>query len=203
MFDRQLRLLKARILVPSVRLLARILTPVQLTVLGLVAGLASAVVLALQGPLIAAFLLWTTNRLADGVDGEVARERGEQSDYGGYLDIMADVITYAAIPVGLALRLADPHTSLAVLVMIAFFYVNITSWSYLAALLEKRRAASTTETTSVNMPRGVIEGAETMLLYSVIILWPQTTIVASWFGAGAALLSIAWRMLWAHRVLRN
>lgn len=36
-----------------------------------------------------------------GIDGLVARVSGQQTDFGGYLDILCDFVVYAAIPIGL------------------------------------------------------------------------------------------------------
>ena len=46
--------------------------------------------------------LWLVNRLLDGLDGTLARRSGRQSERGAYADILADVIVYAAIPLGIA-----------------------------------------------------------------------------------------------------
>ena len=50
------------------------------------------------------------NRLADGLDGAVARSSG-QTDFGGYLDMVVDFIFYSAIP--LAFAIANPDHAIA------------------------------------------------------------------------------------------
>lgn len=203
MFDLRLRTVKERWLDPLVRVVARIASATTLTTLSLVAGLASALTLAAGSPLWVPFVLGVLNRLLDGIDGEVARVRGEQSDFGGYADMLADVVTYAAVPIGLALRMNDPAVTFAMLGMLAAFYINITSWSYLSALLEKRKQAPGNERTSVSMPRGVIEGAETMVLYAVLILAPAAVVTAAWIAVAACGVNVVWRLVWARRVLRD
>jgi len=44
-----------------------------------------------QGLLTVGFYCWILNRILDGFDGLVARERNQQSDFGGYLDLVLDV----------------------------------------------------------------------------------------------------------------
>lgn len=203
MFDEPLRALKSRALYPLVRVVARLTGALPLTLLSLGAGLASALVIGLDGPLTTAFALWILNRLLDGLDGEVARVRGEQNDFGGYADMIADVATYAAVPVALAFRIGSETVAISIVVLLAAFYLNITSWSYLAALLEKRRLKPAQEVTSITMPRGLIEGGETVVLYSVMILFPATIGPAALIASAACVVSVAWRIGWAYHVLKE
>ena len=98
-------------------------SPTALTGVGLLAGLAAAALAAAGLPL-AALALWLLNRLLDGLDGELARAFGRQSDLGGYLDILADFTVYALIPLGLAFADGSPMTYLTLGVMLSVFYVN-------------------------------------------------------------------------------
>lgn len=175
MFDSALRTLKDRLLGPAAAAaVAMRLTPGRITALSLAAGLAAAG-FAAGGLWPAALAFWILNRLLDGLDGAVARRTGSASDLGGYLDIMSDFATYAAVPLGIAAGAANQSAvSLwpAVAVLLAACYLNAASWMYLAGILEKRRAAAAAET-SVAMPRGIIEGAETILFYTLALLLPQ------------------------------
>ena len=76
------------------------------TLAGLGFGLAAAGAIAAGAPLAAALALLLINRMADGLDGAVARAnvggRGK-SDFGGYLDITCDFIFDGAIPLAFAL----------------------------------------------------------------------------------------------------
>src|SRR5215468_1618654 len=71
------------------------------TLAGFAVGLAALPLLAAgaYGWALAAIL---ANRLADGLDGAVARARGP-SDFGGYLDIVCDFLFYAAVVFGFVL----------------------------------------------------------------------------------------------------
>ena len=72
---------------------------------GLALGLTAAGLLwaGWSGVVVAVILL--ASRLADGLDGAVARARGK-TDFGGYLDIVCDFAFYAAVPLAFVLR--DP-----------------------------------------------------------------------------------------------
>ena len=105
---------------------------------------------------------WLLNRFLDGLDGNVARLWGKQSDLGGYIDILLDFVVYALVP--LSLVIADPSevAYLSLGILLASFYVNAGSWMFLSAILEKRGLGKK-EKTSVTMPSGFIEGAETII----------------------------------------
>lgn len=147
--------------------------------------------------------LWLLNRAVDGLDGSVARASGKQSDLGGYLDILLDTVIYAAVPVALVAARPDPATLWALVALLASFYVNSISWSYLAAILEKRQhgAAAHSELTSVTMPTGLIEGTETVLFFTAFILFPSALVVL--FGLMGALVALTTvqRVVWAVRTL--
>lgn len=203
MIDARLRPVKDRAARPLAAALARRCGPFPLTVAALAAGLAAAGAAA-AGLVVVSVVLWLANRLLDGLDGAVARERGASSDLGGYVDIVADTVVYAAVPLGIAVAVDDRAAWIAVAALIATFYVNAVSWAYLAALLEKRRAgaATTGEITSVRMPAGLVEGAETVVLMTIMLAFPSQAV--TWFAVTAALvaMTVVHRATVAVRLLR-
>src|SRR6056297_3466509 len=84
MLDRLGRSIKDSILNPLERTITRSLSHNAITWISLIPGLATAAFAAAGwwGWAIGAFAV---NRILDGMDGIVARRRGMQSDYGGYL----------------------------------------------------------------------------------------------------------------------
>ena len=204
MIDRAVRPMKDRLLEPLAAVAPRWCGPLVLTVAALVAGLAAAATAA-AGLIAWSVTLWLVGRLLDGLDGAVARRRGTSSDLGGYLDILADTTVYAAVPIGVAVAVADRAAWIAVAVLLATLYVNVVSWAYLAALLEKRRAGAVAngEPTSVHMPAGLVEGAETIVLYTLMLAVPSLAVV--WFVLMAALVAVTvvGRAVCAPRALRD
>ncbi|MEM7259942.1 MAG: CDP-alcohol phosphatidyltransferase family protein, partial [Pseudomonadota bacterium] len=79
----------------------------QVTTAGFFIGLTSIFFVAINQPLagLAALLL---NRLADGIDGELARLQ-TPTDGGAFLDITLDFIFYALFPVGFAIAQPEPN----------------------------------------------------------------------------------------------
>ena len=202
MMDRALRLPKKRLLEPAAKRLSEV-SPLIITLLGLGVGVLAALAVALGYPRISRGL-WLINRFLDGLDGELARMCELESDLGGYFDIMADLAVYTLIPLGLAFYVGTPAAWLALAVMLAVFYVNAGSWMYLAALLEKRRqgALARGEVTSITMPAGLIEGAETIVFYCLFLLLPQFIAPLFVLLASLVVLTTLQRLDWAYRYLR-
>ncbi len=200
MIDKSLRESKDAFFTSLVRGPVRSIHPTAITVLAAVVGLAAAVA-AWQSASWAAVGLWLANRVLDGLDGAIARASGKQSDLGAYLDIVLDYVVYAALPLGLALADGTTAALVALALLLASFYVNSASWMYLAAVLEKRRAgaAARGESTSVTMPSGLIEGAETILLYTLFLLFPGAIVFLFGLMAVLTLVTAGQRVVWAVR----
>lgn len=202
MLDLRLRVVKERALEPTAVVLARWVGPTALTLGSLTTALATAG-LAWAGVRWAALAAWLISRLLDGLDGPVARARDQANDFGGYLDIVGDTIGYAVIPLGVALGVDQRSTWIALGAMLAAFFVNTVSWTYLAAVLEKRGEGSSTtgEMTTVTMRPALIEGTETIVAFALFIAFPS--LATSWFAAMAALVTVnvVQRLAWARKAL--
>ncbi|MGF1595512.1 MAG: CDP-alcohol phosphatidyltransferase family protein [Acidimicrobiales bacterium] len=201
MFDRALREPKARLLAPVAQRLTAV-PATAVTMAGLALGLGAAA-LAAAGWYAAAVAAWLANRLADGLDGEVARHRGATSDRGGYVDLVADATVYAAVPIGFAVGRDDGVVWVATAVLLATFYVNIVTVTMLSAVLEKRAAgaAARGEPTTVTLPSGLVEGTETIVFVTVLLAVPALAVW--WLGLMAVAVAVtavartvgAWRRL--------
>lgn len=204
MFDLALRPVKDRVLGPVADRVAGSMRAGSWTGIGLCCGLACAVAAA-AGLRWASLALWLLGRTADGLDGLVARRRGEAGDLGGYLDMLADTVVYAAVPIGLAAGIGTRSVWVATAALLGSFYLNTTSWAYLSALLEKRGdgVVAAAEPTSIRMPVGLIEGAETIACYALFLLLPSRAVPL--FGVMAVLVvgTVGQRVRWAVTALRR
>ncbi len=202
MIDRALRVPKQKLFRPLVRRWDQ--SPLWITVTALAVGLAAAVAAALAAYALA-LGLWLLSRLLDGLDSEVARNAGRQSDLGGYLDMLGDLAVYAALPIGLAVSISSQAVWLALALLLASFYLNVGSWMMLSALLEKRRqgALKLGERTSITMPVGLIEGAETVILFTLFLLFPEALVPLFGLTTGLVLVSAPQRVIRAVRTLRR
>ncbi|MEQ9093682.1 MAG: CDP-alcohol phosphatidyltransferase family protein [Miltoncostaeaceae bacterium] len=202
MIDAALRSGKERVLAPVAVRLPRAVGPGVVTALALAAGLAAAGA-TWAGVAWAALALWLVNRVLDGLDGVVARARGAASPLGGYLDMLLDVVVYTAIPLGIAAHLDTRTAWLAAALLLGAFYVNAVSWAYLAALIEARGAGARArgEMTSVTMPRGLVEGAETIVLFAVALAAPAWAVATMFTMAALVMVGPVQRAAFAVREL--
>ncbi len=202
MIDDKLRLPKEKIMEPLAKALPGV-SPTAITVTACLVGVTSGIAAAGQQYGLA-LGLWGANRLLDGLDGTLARANGKESDLGGYLDLVLDMVVYAAIPLGLALGSDKPFVSLALAVLFASFYINSATWMVLSSLLEKRcqGAKARGELTTVTIPRGLIEGLETFIFYSLFLLFPHWLPGLFSLMAGLVVLTSIQRVAWAIRNLK-
>lgn len=153
------------------------------TLAGLGLGLVAAAIIAVGGPGWAAALPLLASRVADGLDGAVARARGK-TDFGGYLDIVCDFVFYAAIPMAFVLR--DPGVNaVAGAFLLASFYVNGTTFLGFAVLAEKRGMETRGRgEKSLYFTAGFLEGTETIGFFLILCLVPWAFAPLAWaFGA--------------------
>jgi phosphatidylglycerophosphate synthase len=140
------------------------------TVTGFAIGLVAMALIA-QGLHLAALACLLLNRIADGLDGAVARRRGV-TDLGGFLDIVLDFIVYAGIV--FAFALADPAQNALAAAFLIFAYIG-TGGSFLAyaVMAAKRRIETRTHgPKSLYYLGGLTEGSETILAYVLFCLLP-------------------------------
>lgn len=200
MHDAFLRQQKDRLMTPVAGSTFAAIHPNLISVIAMVIGLGSAVAILGQWYWLGLFL-WTVNRIMDGLDGVVARVHQKQSDFGGYLDLFLDFIIYLAVPIAFIAAMPTTVNLWAGLFLMTSYVLNSISWTTLAALLEKRQRHTVNRLTSMEMPTGLIEGAETILFYTLFYLLPGQ--IATLFTAMAILVlfTASQRLWWAYRHL--
>ncbi|KTE01895.1 hypothetical protein ATE68_23025 [Sphingopyxis sp. H038] len=169
------------------------------TLAGMFAGLAAAAAIA-DGLYAAGLALILLNRLLDGLDGAVARATG-LTDFGGYLDIVADFVFYVAVPVGFAV--ATPHNSFAALLLVAAFALTGTSFLAYATLAAKRGVETAAHgRKSFFYSTGLAEGAETIACFVLMCLMPQHFLPIAAIYAALCLITVVQRSVTAWRMFR-
>lgn len=169
------------------------------TVAGFALGLGAAGAIAFEHYLLG-LGLFGLNRLADGLDGAIARTHGT-TDLGGYLDIVLDFLVYAAIVLGFAL--ARPENALtAALLLTAYIGTGTTflTFAILAAKLGLETRARGTK--SLYYLGGLTEGTETILFYVVVCLLPDLFPLLGTIFAIACLITTASRIAIAVKTFR-
>lgn len=171
------------------------------TVAGFVIGLFCVFALALSAPLWALFFL-CVNRLADGIDGELARLQ-TSTDAGGYLDITLDFIFYALFPLGFAL--AHPDTNaLPAAVLIASFVGTGASFLAFASMADKHQI----EHPEFNYKGlyyldGLAEGTETILVFVLMCLLPSYFPLLAWAFAAICAITAVNRVWFGYLTLKS
>lgn len=168
-----------------------------MTAAGLVVGLAAALAIAM-GHAGWGLLLILVSRLADGLDGAVARVRGP-TDLGAFLDIVADFAFYAAIPIAFAI--ADPANAFPALVLVASFLLSGGSFLAFATLAERRGLVTTARgRKGFFHAGGLAEGTETIATFVLMCLFPGSFALIAWIFAAACLVTACGRCRDAARL---
>lgn len=172
-----------------------------LTSLGWILGILAAVSIANQSYGLALVLI-LASRLADGLDGAVARAT-RLSDFGGYYDIVADFVFYAAIPMGFIW--ADPAANgIAGGALLMGFYITGASFLGFAIVAEKRDLSSSARgRKSWYHAGGLLEGTETISFFIVLVLFPAWFVPLSWVFAVLCVVTAVGRLLVARDVMRD
>lgn len=175
-----------------------------LTATGLVLALAAAGALATRLWLVA-LALWLASRLADGLDGPLARRSGGGTDLGGFRDVVADFLAYGAWVV--ALGVALPATRLACLVLLLAYYVNGTAFLALSSIAERRGQRVAADGRSLQFVGGLAEGTETITVHALLALLalvaPGAVVPLLWTWAAVVAVTVGQRVAHATRVLRD
>ena len=191
MFDAKLRpLIDPPLNAIGVRLAKAGVSALTVTFLGLVLGLGAAVAAAF-GEYGLALLLIGANRLADGLDGAVARARGP-TDLGGYFDIVADFAFYVSVPVGFGLS-AEANLVPA-LVLVATFVLTGISFLAFAIVAQKRGAETQAHgKKSFFYSTGLAEGGETIVAFLAMCLVPAAFPLIAYVFAGLCVATVVQR----------
>lgn len=152
-----------------------------------------------------ALVLLAINRLADGLDGAVARAT-TPSDRGAFLDIALDFVFYALFPLGFAL--ADPAANaLPAAVLITAFVGTASSFLAFASIAAKRgQSAADYPAKGIYYLGGLTEGFETIAAFVAMCLYPAAfPWLAYAYAAACALTTVMrWYQGWtAFGVVKN
>lgn len=122
------------------------------------------------------------NRLADGLDGAIARLT-VKTDRGGFLDIALDFIFYSSVPFAFALANPTDNALAAAFLILSFIGTGCSFLAY-AVMAEKRGLSTDIRgQKSLYYLGGLTEGFETILLFVLCCLLPTWFPFLAWvFG---------------------
>ena len=162
---------------------------------GFLCGIGAAIAIA-HGRFWVAALLIVANRLADGLDGAIARAT-VCTDRGGYLDIVLDFVFYGAVPLGFAL--GNPQANApAGAVLLFVFYANGASFLAFAIIAAKHGLENTRHgAKSLYFTGGLAEGTETIAVFLAMCLFPTAFPLLAYGFAGLTAITTISRLLLA------
>lgn len=201
MFDRSVRkVIDPLLAIPARGLVRWGVSANMITVVGFVMGMSACGAIAC-GWNLAGLALILLNRLADGLDGMVARQR-QPTDLGGFLDIVLDLVFYSGVPMAFAW-----HDSSRLLPACFLIYSFIgTSGSFLAfAVISAKRGITTDQEAKKSFfySVGLMEGTETVLFFIAFCLFPSVfNLLAVIFGILCWVTTLI-RVLQGVRVFRK
>ncbi|MBG6226649.1 phosphatidylglycerophosphate synthase [Arthrobacter sp. CAN_A2] len=217
MFDTRLR----RVLAPALERAAALLdvpwiSPNRLTGANLVLGLASAGLAAAQ-LWVPALIAWLLCRLADGLDGPLARRRAHpaadrvhagsprhmsDTGQGGFWDICADFVIYGATVLGVAVGATAGFDApwLPFLLVLFAYYINGSAFLAFSSIAEKT-GRTIDDGRSLSFLGGLAEGTETVIVHSLWLLLPFVAWQIALVWAVLVCISAAHRIIAGYRAL--
>jgi phosphatidylglycerophosphate synthase len=170
------------------------------TLAGFAVGLCAIPLLA-AGWWLAALAAILINRVADGLDGALAR-RGGATDLGGFLDIVCDFIFYSGVAFGFAL--ARPENAVAAAFLIFAFVGTGSAFLAYAAIAAKRgHADAGPARRSLFYVGGLTEGSETIAAFVAFCLFPASFPTLAYVFGGLCWLTTIARVAAALRAFRT
>ena len=171
-----------------------------ITIMGFFIGILSFVAI-IKGQFTLALVFLALNRLCDGLDGAVAR-RQTPSDLGAYLDILADFILWALLPLGFVFY--APQNAFAAALLLASFAMSMSAFLAFAMMAEKRGLSTEAQgKKGIYYLSGLAEGTETIAFFALVMIRPDWFIPAALFFAGLVFLSVIGRLIVSVKVLRE
>ena len=172
------------------------------TIGGCLLGLAAALAVS-AGRFYLALALLIASRIADGLDGAIARAT-RPTDRGAFLDIALDFLVYAAVPLGFAAW--SPHANVfAAAFLLASFVANGSAFLAFSIMAEKRGITTTRQgQKSIYYLAGIAEGFETIAFMITFCLFPTAFPIIAiifatlcWISALSRLV-LGWKLLAAE-----
>lgn len=200
MFDPVITPITRKLLEPGARwLIKRNISADQVTLAGFLLGILAVPALAFEYYTLALVLI-LLNRLADGLDGAVARQT-QPTDAGGYLDIVLDFIFYSAVVLGFLLANPAQNAVAAGVLMVTFMGTGSTFLAF-ASIAAKRGIENLDyPNKSLHYMGGLTEGFEAIVAFVVFCLWPQHFVPLAYLFAAACWLTALTRLYSGYRTL--
>jgi phosphatidylglycerophosphate synthase len=199
MFDRQIQNFTQKPLQYIAKLFLKFISPNQMTLVGFGFGILMCISIVIDQYLIGILFLFL-NRLADGLDGAMARLTAP-TPLGGYLDIVLDFLVYGGFV--LSFGITDQNNTFLSMILL-FCYIG-TGATFLAkaAILP----SLTHQNQNNDIPKsfhyavGLVEGSETIVFMILCLLFPNLFVYLSSIFIALCLITIVFRIIVCYKEL--
>jgi phosphatidylglycerophosphate synthase len=140
------------------------------------------------------------NRIADGLDGALARREGP-TDRGAFIDICLDFFFYGTVPLAFALASPQDNALAACLLLVGFIGTGSSFLAFASLAAKRGLQAQAFPKKGIYYLGGLTEGAETIAFFALICLLPQSFPWAASLFAALCLITTALRWKWGLRIL--
>ncbi len=141
------------------------------------------------------------NRIADGIDGALARIQGT-TDAGGFLDIVFDFLFYSLVPLGFVMANAEQNGLAGALLIFAFIGTGVSFLAF-AAMAGKRGIQDPIyENKSLYYMTGLTEGTETIVCFVLFCLFPVYFPIIAYSFAAMCGVTVVSRIYNGYQLLR-
>lgn len=170
------------------------ISPNTVTLFGLLFALAAAFSIA-QEAFLPALVLWWLGRICDGLDGLLARELGQTSTWGAFLDINFDMLAYSSIVLAFCQVWPDLYFLwLAVLLLYVLCISGALSLGFLGP-------EDPQQNRKLQLAAGLAEGGETGIYYSLVLLKPDWVLELTQFWTVVLCITVLGRLALARKQL--
>ena len=184
------RILKAPLNRGAEMLSERRLTATQVTLAGFAAGVLCAAAVA-NGYYIIGLLFLVANRVADGLDGALARLT-EPTDFGAYLDMVLDFVIFTAIAGSFAA--AKPEHAVPAVVLVSSLMGVAATFLGFAVIAGSRGLIAEPREKPFTLSGGIVETSEITVFLLVVLVWPDVFPTAAWIFAAACAITMGQRI---------
>lgn len=201
MLDQKLNLFFKPVLTKFATILLKYkILPNQITLFSFILGIFCFIFLS-QGNTYIALILFILNRFFDGIDGALARLK-EPSDLGGFYDIISDFLIYALLPFGFILF--DNNNFLSMSFLLTSFIATCSTFLTTAWIFEKKKIKiEQLSKKSFFYSEGLIEGAETIILFILMFVFYEVASFIAWIFALLCFLTAIIRVLKVTKILNS
>ena len=148
-----------------------------------------------------ALIFFILNRFFDGVDGTLARLK-KPTDLGGFYDIISDFLIYALLPFGFILF--DNNNFLSMSLLLTSFIGTCATFLTTAWIFEKKKIKiEQLSKKSFFYSEGLIEGAETIILFILMFIFYELASFIAWIFALLCFLTSIMRVVKVSKILNS